>query len=144
MDHPCLSFREHILSCHTLDLNLVWQLLRLSLCLSSDCRSSESQDNVEDALKATCGVPSLKGQSAWNPIKNSEANCGRECDWGATGYWLQLKSKPGDRIQRSQVLQAYPSVIRHLWAWLDSHFRRVLWLHHKRLSEEAIVASRDL
>lgn len=48
---------------------------------------------------------------AWNLIKNSGANCRREHDWGAAVYVLWLKSKPRDRVQRSQHLQAHPPAI---------------------------------
>lgn len=49
---------------------------------------------------------------AWNLIKNSGANCGREHDWGADVYVLWLKSKPRHRVQRSQRLQTHPPAIR--------------------------------
>lgn len=51
---------------------------------------------------------------AGNLTKNPGANCGREHDWGAAVYVLWLKSKPRDRVQRSQCLQAHPPAIRHL------------------------------
>lgn len=50
--------------------------------------------------------------TAWNLIKNSGANCGREHDWGAGVYVLWLKNKPRDRVQRSQRLQTHPPAIR--------------------------------
>lgn len=71
-------------------------------------------DNVEDALKAACAVLNLKGQSQPEILSRIQKLVVEEYDWGATVYLLWLKSKPGDRMQRSQFLQTLPPAIRCL------------------------------
>lgn len=84
---------------------------------------------MEGALKASCGVLSLKGQSQPEILNRLQELIVEENMAGVR--LLRLKSKPRYRMQRNQFLQTHPPAIRHLSLslgkkWLDLCFGTVL------------------